>query len=416
MKAFKLAWRNLFRQKLRTLTTLLAVVLGLAGLVVFEGFIHQLMEAFRDSTILSGLGHVQISTSAQYWKDGEFSPYAYKLDHASKIEAQLKQDNRVLTVFPSTGFTAMATFGNHSASLLVKAFPSERMYFSPQATKKADASQMNPAKFYLGTLRAGQEPSPSQPGEIYLGATLARILQIKPGQVLTLMVLLPEGAVNGQDFKVRGIFSSAGFDQYYAYTDYPTALRFTQSQAPPVLHVLLKHRQDTDSFALATARAFPQFALKTWKQLAVYYLQVNGMFSTFLSVIQAIILIVTIFLLSNSLARSVLERQREWGTLRAMGSPARSIILLILTEGALWGLSGGVLGLALGFLLSSLLNLGGGVPFHNGPQLLSVQVHPDLLATGQTLIPLMLTGVLAALGPALHAVRQNPADSLRARN
>lgn len=413
MKVILLAWRNVFRQKRHTAATLAAVILGLAGLVVFEGFLHQLMGAFRDSTILSGIGHLQVSSSTEYWKKGEYSPYPYALGDSVQVEQFLKHDPRVLSVFSSTGFTCLAGAGTKSLPLLVKAFPADKMYFSQATNTRADASQLIPDKFDLGHLTAGEEPSPLQPGELYLGATAARILGVHPGDTVTLMALLPEGGLNGRDFKIRGLFTAPGFDQYFAYTDYPTARDFTLQKAPPVLHVILRNRQDTAGVAAELALRFPQDYVKTWKELAVYYLQVNSMFATFLTVIQAILMLVTLFLLANSMARSVLERRREWGTLRALGTPAGAIVVIVLLEGLLLGGVGALAGLGIGYAAAGIINLAGGLPFHNASQLLSVNVVPEASLVGRVLLPLLITGALAALAPAWQAVKTQPADSLR---
>ena len=61
MKTLAMAWRNLFRQKRRTLITLSALIIGLCGVVIFQGYIGSLMRGFRDSTIRSGIGHLQIA-------------------------------------------------------------------------------------------------------------------------------------------------------------------------------------------------------------------------------------------------------------------------------------------------------------------------------------------------------------------
>ncbi|NNM68182.1 MAG: ABC transporter permease [Spirochaetales bacterium] len=413
MKVILLAWRNIFRQKRHTAATLLAVILGIAGLVVFEGFLHQLMGSFRDSTILSGIGHLQVASRADYWKKGEYSPYSYALADHGKVEQSLQHDPRVLSVFPSTGFTCLAGAGTKSLSLLVKAFPNSRMYFSQKTNRRADASQLVPDKFYLGHLEAGEEPDPLQTGELYLGATAARILGVRPGDTVTLMALLPEGGLNGRDFKIRGLFTSPGFDRYFAYTDYKTAMDFTLQKAPPVLHILLRHRQDTAGVAGELAVKFPQDHVKTWQELAVYYRQVNSMFTTFLTIIQAILMLVTLFLLANSMARSVLERRREWGTLRALGTPAPAIVVMVLLEGILLGGVGGLAGLGVGYAAAGVINLCGGLPFHNASQLLSVDVVPEASLVGVAVLPLLITGALAALAPAWQAVKTQPADSLR---
>ena len=78
MRDLTIAWRGILRHARRTLITVSALVVGLAGMVVFQGFLGQMMQGFRDGTILSGVGHLQIAASPRYFVDGEFNPFAIR--------------------------------------------------------------------------------------------------------------------------------------------------------------------------------------------------------------------------------------------------------------------------------------------------------------------------------------------------
>jgi putative ABC transport system permease protein len=138
------------------------------------------------------------------------------------------------------------------------------------------------------------------------------------------------------------------------------------------------------------------------------------MFAGFLSVIRAIILLVTLFIMANTMNRIVRERMREWGTLRAMGMKKHRILLLVVLEGCLQGIVGAALGILLGFGVSELLNLRGGlpVPFAGDNQRIVVK----LLLSGQTIWNIIPAGLFAAAAsflPGLRAVRLTPSECLR---
>jgi len=130
-------------------------------------------------------------------------------------------------------------------------------------------------------------------------------------------------------------------------------------------------------------------------------------------VIRAIILLVTLFIMANTMNRIVLERMREWGTLRAMGMKKKSVLLLVVLEGCFQGIVGAAIGVALGFGVSALLNVHGGVPFTVDGQKVMVR----LLLSGQSVWwNLALAGVFAAAAsflPGLRAVRLTPSECLR---
>jgi putative ABC transport system permease protein len=407
MKTIAMAWRNLLRQKRRTLITLSALIVGLCGVVVFQGYITSLMKSFRDGTIRAGIGHLQIARSPGYFEDGEFNPFAYALKDSGKLLSDLAGQPGVLAAFPSTGFTSIAGKGEKSVTLLVKAYPAERMFFAP-----AQGRALPPAdRFGLGTLLSGSPPSPGDRDRIVLGETAARILDARPGTVITLMAVLPNGGLNGRDFVVEGVYRDPGRDKIFAFTDYDSAVDFTGIEGAAVVHVLAR---DIGAVGSNAARLPPGLAVRTWHDLATYFVQVNTMFNGFLGVIRAIILLVTLFIMANTMNRIVRERMREWGTLRAMGMKKQSVLLLVLLEGCFQGIVGAALGILLGFGVSELLNLRGGlpVPFAPGGQRVIVKI----LLSGQSiwnLIPAGLFAGAASFLPGLRAVRLTPAECLR---
>ncbi len=406
MKTITMAWRNLLRQKRRTLVTLSALIVGLAGLVVFQGYVVSLMNGFRDSTIRAGIGHVQIAGAPAYFQDGEFNPYAYAIKDTDGLVSELKAQPEVLAAFPSTGFTAIAGIGEKSATLLVKAYPAERMFFQPpggRANPPAD-------RFELGTLVSGAAPRPHEGNTLVLGETAARILDVKQGSVITLMAILPDGGLNGMDFTVAGVYRRPGMDKMFAFTDYDTAVSFTGIRGAAVVHVIAASLGAVGPIA---ARAPAGLTVRTWHDLATYFVQVNTMFNGFLGVIRMIILIVTLFIMANTMNRIVRERMREWGTLRAMGTKRGTILLVVVLEGFFQGVVGAALGILLGFGVSSLINMGGGLPFVNAGQHVVVKLAPGIQSVWWNLLPAALFAAAASFLPGLRAVRLSPSECLR---
>jgi len=290
----------------------------------------------------------------------------------------------------------------------VKAYPTERMFFAPLE------GRVNPPidKFTLGTLIAGSSLSPGDRDRIVLGETAARILDAEPGDVITLMAVLPDGGLNGRDFTVEAIYRDPGRDKIFAFTDYDTAVGFSGIEGAAVVHVLARDIKAVDSIA---SRLPAGLAVRTWHDLATFWVQANSMFSGFLAVIRAIILLVTLFIMANTMNRIVRERMREWGTLRAIGMKKRNVLLLVVMEGCLQGIVGAALGILLGFGVSALLNLHGGVPvpFAQGGQRVIVKILLSGQAIWLNLIPAGLFAGAAAFLPGLRAVRLTPSECLR---
>jgi putative ABC transport system permease protein len=406
MKNLLLAARNLTRHKRKTLAVLSALIIGLAGLVVFQGFLSEMMRSWRDTAILGGIGHLQVAGSPGYFDDGEFNPFAYPLPHADDLLDQLSRRPGVKAAFPSTGFVAMVGFGDQSKTLLVKGYPPERMALAP----KSGLVKAPTDRFLLGTLESGVPIGPHDADSLVLGQASARILGVRPGDKVTLMAILPGGQLTGRDFTVSGTFSAPEQDNLFAYTDYATATAFTRLTQPPVIDVLLDSVDRVDQ----TAASLPHgVTVRTWKDLATLFVQVNTMLASFLTVIRSVILIVTLFILANAMNRVVVERMREWGTLRALGAKKRDVLAIVLWEGCLMGALGAGLGILLGFGIAGAINLGGGLSFHQGPQLFQILVKPGLDSLAVNIVPAALVAGLAAVLPALKAIRLSPSECLR---
>jgi len=110
------------------------------------------------------------------------------------------------------------------------------------------------------------------------------------------------------------------------------------------------------------------------------------------------------FGIASVLAVSVVQRTREIGILRAMGSQRGQIQRVFLLQGGLLGCGGSLLGAAAGWALVQVFNLA-------GPGLFYVPVDPMLVPIAVVLST--LTGLLAALAPARRAAHYDPAEAIR---
>lgn len=135
--------------------------------------------------------------------------------------------------------------------------------------------------------------------------------------------------------------------------------------------------------------------------------------------IGAITLLVAAIGIVNTMIMSIYERTREIGIMKVIGATFTDIRLLFLTEAGLIGLFGGLIGLALSFGLSHLINtvgagfLGGGGDV--ATEAVSLSVIPPWLVVFALVFSIMI-GVLAGIYPANRAVKLSPIEAMRNNN
>ena len=130
--------------------------------------------------------------------------------------------------------------------------------------------------------------------------------------------------------------------------------------------------------------------------------QVLGSIQAVLGGIAAISLVVAGVGIINTMTISVMERTREIGVMKAIGSKSRDIMLMFISEAILTGFIGGIIGVLLGFVLSGVVgNFIGITPI--------TSVINGVLVIGFA----VLTTTVSGLYPAWHAANLNPVEALR---
>jgi putative ABC transport system permease protein len=150
------------------------------------------------------------------------------------------------------------------------------------------------------------------------------------------------------------------------------------------------------------------FFVQTFDDALATFGAIIGVINGVLFLIALISLVVASVNIMNTMYTSVLERTREIGVMKAIGARNSEILFIFVCESSLLGLSGGVLGVLLGYLLASA---GGSIAAAGGFALLQ-PIFPWYLVSG-CLFFALLVGAAAGFLPAVHASRQKPVDALR---
>ena len=404
-KFLLLAFRNVFRNRRRTIMTLLMVGGGVAGLLMAGGFVAFMFRGLRESTIRNGLGHIQIFT-AEHFKRDEVHVLDTGISDWRHVAASVRSGSHVRGVAPRIEFYGMLSNGVKSSVFMGSAVDpdSERaMDFSPRLT-------------------SGQDLSANSNGEVeaLIGTGVARSMSVKVGDGLTILAVTADGALNGLDVKIVGIVNT-GFkdlDDRYLRITVPAAQRLLESDRITNLVVGLDATENTDQVAAELAPRLRNLAqpmvLRKWIELATYYEQVHTLFSGIFLFLGIIVFFMVLMSSVNTLLMAMFERTREIGTMLAMGTPRAWIMALFVIEGTLLGLLGAIVGVAGGNLLGVLINHAGihlpPPPGTTVPMTFRVMHVPSLMVGSSILVIISLA--LASILPAIRASRLQITEAL----
>src|SRR3989442_5463731 len=194
----KLAIRNVFRNRRRTLITLAAMGFGAAAIIVFGGFVHSIYFGVRESTIRSQVGHIQIYRKG-YSDKGNLAPYDYLITDYAGLRAELMKLEHVKTVTARLGFSGLVSTGDTTTSFIGAGVDPEG---------EVELSSMV-------LIVDGKDLVTRDPRGIVMGVGLARAFGVRPGDDLTLLSITKGGAINSLSVNVLVVWSSSVKD----YTD-----------------------------------------------------------------------------------------------------------------------------------------------------------------------------------------------------
>jgi putative ABC transport system permease protein len=188
------------------------------------------------------------------------------------------------------------------------------------------------------TVTAGQVLTSDERGAVMLGEGLARSLKATPGSSLTLLASTTEGALNALDVTVKGgvFHRHARHRPRLVYTDVTTAQKLLVTDRVSSLGVFLDRMEATGPTRERLQAALP-LKLQTWEDQAVFYRSVRDLYNRIFGALGLIIAVIVVFVVGNAMAMAIIERTREVGTLRALGTLPGQLVRSFALEGLLLG-------------------------------------------------------------------------------
>lgn len=401
ISTLRLAARNLIRQRRRALLATAILCGGVTAYLLAGGFIQWIFNDMRETTIHSQLGHAQIIRPG-YFTEGLGDPYRYLLPE-SQEQAVATNSPDVVAIAPRLSFSGLISKGDSTVSFVGEGIDPEREAPITRAI----------------TIVAGQDLTNGQPESVLLGEGLAANLGASPGDSVVLLATTSTASVNAVELRVAGLFATTtkAYDDTVLRAPIEVARNLMRVEGSTSWVVLLNRTETTDAFVDELRRTLPpgEFEVIPWHALADFYNKTVELFSRQVGIVRLLIALIVILSISNTLSMTVIERTGEIGTAMALGVKRRRILALFLCEGALLGLVGAILGVALGYALGMLIS-SIGIPMPPPPGMARGYIGairiPFLLAVDAFFLAFSTT-LLASVLPAWRASRMNIVDALR---
>ncbi len=399
----KIGFRNLLKNRRRTVLTMLTIVIGMSALIMAKGFINYSLWGYRESIINGGVGHFQIYKKG-FLEHGDERPFDYLITDYKKIIRQLFGISGMKTVTPRLRFQGMITSVDKSAIVFGTAgIPEDEAQFTT-----------------FSRLNDGKRMNDSDPYSLTIGGGLAKSISAKPGDPCTIIVSMKDGSVNAFDFNISGVVQSqiAEYDNVYALANLKTVQKLLDiSNSIDTLAVMMtkteyvaRAEQEVKDLCKGLGLEY-----RRWDQIVPYYYVAEDFYNSAMNVALLIIFAIVIFAVANTMNMVIFERIREIGTIRSLGTTRMKVMKIFISESFLLGLFGSILGIITGMIITLVINYSGGIPIPPPPgnsRGYQAFIQPGLLDCLIYFMLFIIVSLLAVIYPVLKSVRMAISDTL----
>ena len=415
----KLAWRNIFRQKRRSILT----VMTMTGGFVLSSLSIGWMNGSYSNMILFFTSHRtgQIQLHAEnYLNDRSiydsienYGEVSLELSGVEDVEAWSPRIYAGALLASRSPGAPAGLFSNSAGASIIGIDP----VMEENAT--SFSSQIISGTM-LGASRADSVLYAA--GEILLGKELAMVLNAEAGDSLVLFSQATDGSSADRRYAVKGIVSTGNsdLDRSTAYITLADAqLLFAMENRVHEIAVITGSLDKVDAAVehINIALNDTTVAVESWQVFAKEFY--NGMKAdeASLKITLGIILAMAALGVLNTILMMVLERRREFGVMKAVGTPPGKIVRMILLEANFLAVLSVILGSLISFAGLAYLSRHGIVldqPLDYGGFIFrEMMAKTSLECFWIPTVSIMITASVVSLLPALRASRTDPAKSLR---
>jgi putative ABC transport system permease protein len=396
---FKIAWRNIWRNKTRSTVVIASVAVGLFAGMFMMAFFWGLAIQEIDSAVDIQLSHIQIhNLSFSDDKDVNFT-----VENGPAIINEIRRDTNVNAVSGRVITSGMISSSSTASGVEIHGI--------------IPADEKSVSSIYRDIVE-GDYFTGEKKNEIVIGKKLAEKLGLKLHSKIVLTFQSKSGDLTAGSFRIAGIFQSRNstFDESTVFTKFDDLAQLLGTgDGIHEIAIILKDGKVVETVANRFKKQYPALLIQTWKELSPEIAMLTGLFDQMMYIIIGIILLALMFGIINTMLMAVLERQREFGILMAIGMNKPRVFFMVVLESVMLtcvGIPAGIL-LAIGTVdffskhgidLSAFSQALSQFGFSNivYPELQTNMFLPVIFMTA-------LTAILSAIYPAIKALQFKPA-------
>jgi len=401
---FQIAWRNIWRNKSRSLVVVSSIIIGIWAGIFILSFSWGLYQNNINESVYKQLSHIQIhNPNFKNEKDSKFTIF-----NTDSIVKQLQSDDRITSVSSRVIATGMIASPITASGVTI---------YGINPNSEITQIALNQSVKEGGYFESGKA------NEILIGEKLAKKLKIKLKSKVVLTFSNVNSEIISAAFRVGGIYrtKNISLDEMTVYVEQNQLrklleLKLSESNE---IAILIKVESQLDAVKNYCKTLVPNAKVEDWKELSPELGLIIESFNLYTYLISGLILLALMFGIVNTMLMSVLERIRELGMLMAIGLNKLKIFIMIMLETFYLTILGCPIGLVMGWLTVEYLgDIGINLSvFSEGLATygFSSMIYPELEQQKYIIIVTMclITAIISAIYPAYKALQLNPSQAIR---
>ncbi len=402
---FKIAFKNVWRNKVRSLIVIIAIMLGLTGGIFTVSIITGMVEQKIRTGINNEVSHIQVH-HPQFLKN--YEPQ-YSIPHADSIRGIITKLPGVKAVCIRTRMTGMAASANSATGVqIIGVDPLQEKKVSSLYTSIPDSS----GGFFTGTRK----------NQIVIGWKLADKLKIRLRSKIVIRFQDPDGDLTEGAFTVNGIFqtSNTAFDETNVFVRKTDLDKLTgRDNGIQEIAVLLNDNDLIPATETLMKTRLKGLDVESWMEIRPDMSLITSAIAIEVYIILGIILFALAFGIVNTMLMIVFERTHELGMLMAVGMSKVRVFSMIMMETIFLTVIGGIIGITVSALLIAFFQKHG-IDLSSASKGLGAygfdpKIYPFIKRELYINLCVMIlcTGILSAVMPARKALKLRPVEAIR---